>query len=95
MRLLLLLAAILPLAASNVDDLQKAVRAGDTEQVRQLIQQGTPVNNVDSLGGTPLHDAVWAGEKEIVELLLTAHADVNARHAEAGSTPLHCGLLPK
>src|SRR5690349_2558805 len=93
MRSLLALAAALPLLASDTEELRKAVRVGDTVQVRDLIRQGAPVNGADSLGGTALHDAVWAGEKAIVELLVAAGANVNARHTEAGSTPLHYAII--
>ena len=42
----------------------------------------------DKDGYTPLHRAVWQDTAEIVQLLIAAGADVNAR-TETGSTPLH------
>ena len=86
--------ALLLLAfADSGADLHKAVRAHDHAAVRQLIDQGAPVNDRDPLGGTPLHDAAWAGDTESAEILIAHGADVNARHAEAGSTPLHYAII--
>ena len=93
MRVALILFAALSALGANNDDLHNAVHAGDLERVRALLKQGVPVNAVDSRGGTALHDAVWAGDKNIVALLVEAGADVNARHAEAGSTPLHYAII--
>jgi ankyrin repeat protein len=74
-------------------DLHTAARAGDIDTVTALIARGADVNEYDSLGGTPLHDAAWSGEARIVELLIEHRANVNARHKEAGSTPLHYAAL--
>ncbi len=38
--------------------------------VRGLVEAGGEGNGRDSLGGTPLHDATWAGEMGVVRLLL-------------------------
>jgi ankyrin repeat protein len=87
------LAALLLALSASAGDLHQAVRSGDTARVRVLLREPGAVNAVDAKGGTPLHDAVWAGEREIAELLIAAGADVNARHAEAGSTPLHYAIV--
>ena len=79
--------------AASSDYLNKAARAGNLKQVQDLIAEGAPVNGRDALGGTPLHDAAWAGEKDIAAYLIQMGADVNARHAEGGSTPLHYAVL--
>jgi hypothetical protein len=92
-RLALLLVMVVQAFGADPDDLRQAVRAGDAGRVHTLLKQGVPLNGADSLGGTALHDAVWAGEKEIVALLLDAGADVNARHVDAGSTPLHYAVI--
>ena len=39
-------------------------------------------------GGTPLHYAAQKGHKEIIELLITNGADLNAKTGR-GTTPLH------
>jgi len=79
--------------AASSDYLNKAARAGNLKQVQALIADGAQVNARDSLGGTPLHDAAWAGEKDVAAYLIQMGADVNARHAEGGSTPLHYAVL--
>ncbi len=79
--------------AITIDELNKAARSGNLKSVQLLIAQGVPVNARNSLGGTPLHDAAWAGERDVAAFLLQAGADVNAKHAEGGSTPLHYAVL--
>src|SRR5688572_24254357 len=44
----------------------------------------------DNLGMTPLHRSALRGDAEMVESLLAAGADPNARN-DAGATPLHYG----
>lgn len=75
------------------DELNKAARAGNLKSVEALIADGALVNARNSLGGTALHDAAWSGEKEIAAYLISAGADVNAKHAEGSSTPLHYAVL--
>ena len=43
-------------------------------------------------GETPLHDAAYGGQKEIVELLIAEGADVNAKK-EDGYTPLDEAII--
>ena len=57
-------------ATRTLEELHKAARAGDLKQVETLIADGVPVNARDSLGGTPLHDAAWAGEKDVAAYLI-------------------------
>src|SRR5579884_346698 len=80
-------------ASDSSDELRKAVHSGNVAQARELLERGAPVNGIGSLGGTPLHDAVWSGDEEMVALLLSFGADVNAKHVEAGSTPLHYAII--
>jgi ankyrin repeat protein len=61
---------------------------GDFDAARLLIAHGAKVNvQRPSDGMTPLHLAVRAVNRELVELLLTNKAEVNVR-SSAGSTPL-------
>ncbi len=72
-------------AASKFFD---AVKAGDADLVRRLLQQDPALVNVKGeAGATPLHVAVDAEQEKIVELLLTKNADVNAKNDD-GDTPL-------
>jgi ankyrin repeat protein len=50
---------------------------------------GADVNAKNVDGWTPLHEAAFGGRKEIVELLISNGADVNAKHDGFGTTPLH------
>ena len=59
------------------------------QMVRILIAHGAEVRAKDEEGVTPLHCAACAGDRDVVQLLLTAGAEVNARtvrHSEPGST---------
>jgi ankyrin repeat protein len=46
------------------------------------------INAGDRIGWTPLHFAVWNGHKEVIQLLLQAHARPCAEDNQ-GQTPLH------
>jgi ankyrin repeat protein len=70
----------------------EAVMHGNVKVVKQHIAAGADVNANDD-GVTPLHYAAGAGRKEIVELLITEGADVNAKLVSdgphKGKTPLN------
>src|ERR1041384_2551695 len=90
------LIALLTLGLASADqnaDLQTAAKAGDLERVKTLLDQGAGVNSRSPIGARPLHEAAWSGNLALVDLLLARGADVNARHAEAGSTPLHYAVI--
>ncbi|XP_045694740.1 2-5A-dependent ribonuclease [Phyllostomus hastatus] len=78
----------------------KAVREGDTERVRQLLEEGADVNFQGEEGGwSPLHNAVKMKREDIVRLLLRHGADPCLRKKN-GATPFivagivgHVGLL--
>ncbi len=96
-RVLLLAAASLLVGAQYAptpgESIHAAVRSGNRQEVRQLLAHGVDVDTRDRLGGTPLLDAAWTGDLAMVELLLAKGADVNATHAEAGSTALEYAVL--
>jgi len=73
--------------------LHAAVRAGKLAEVQRLVNSGAPVDARDALGSTPLLDAAWAGNTAIGAFLIQHGADVNARHTEAGSSPLQYAVL--
>ena len=74
-----------------LNNLIQAACSGDVEQVRRLLQADpTTVHARDPyLQSTPLHYAAHRGYLEIVQLLLTAGADVTAREGSSDTTPLH------
>lgn len=73
--------------------LHLAAKAGDTEKVRTLIENGADVNAKGSSADyTPLHEAALAGHKAVAELLIANGASVNARGLW-GRTPLHEAIL--
>ena len=64
--------------------IHEAAKTGNIEAVQAHLAAGTNINAKDG-GFTPLHLAI--GNKEIVQLLITKGADVNARSV-VGWTPL-------
>lgn len=71
------------------EKLHFAAGDGDLLLVTELINSGVSVNHFDELGMTPLHYAAKGEHFDVVRLLLSRGADVNA-HCEAviGETPL-------
>jgi ankyrin repeat protein len=53
---------------------------GDIDEVQRQLDAGVDPNLKSSKGATPLFYAVYGGHLEIVELLITRGADVNAVH---------------
>jgi ankyrin repeat protein len=80
-------------AGSLGESLHAAVRAGDLPEVKRLLAAGAAVDARDDLGSTPLLDAAWLGYTEIGDFLIRHGADINAKHGEAGSTPLQYAVL--
>src|SRR4051812_2693640 len=82
-----------PVLPGDADLLHAAVRSGKIDEAQKLLDRGVPVNIFDAVGSTPLHDAAWSGDAQMVHFLLVHGANVNIRHSEAGSTPLHYAIL--
>ncbi len=86
-------------ARAEADNIFAACLFGDLEAVKRFLsadpdvvnrrRSASPDLDPTSIGGTPLYEAARRGEDAIVELLFSAGADVNARHATNGATPLH------
>jgi hypothetical protein len=65
-------------------DLGTAIKALDTQRVRELVRRGVDVNHQDGQGSTPLMAAAWHGHPEVVKLLLRhgARTDLKDREGE-------------
>ena len=76
--------------------LHQAVARGHKDIVSLLLNEGCPINVVDSVGGSVLHYAVVYGQVHTIEMLSEQGLDVNIGDDE-GRTPLHyaaaCGTL--
>ena len=72
----------------GVPALQIAVRTGDEELMRLLIEAGCDVNihSDDDFNWTPLHEAASSGQIEVASLLIKSEADLNA--VSDGRTPI-------
>jgi ankyrin repeat protein len=88
----LLLCSFLTQASMGADlypDLVKAAGAGDVAKVRSLLDQGVDPNAASSgMGRSALAYAAFYKRAEVMEVLLAAGADPNAR-SKLGQTALH------
>src|ERR1022692_1157931 len=79
-----------PLAVAA--DVFEAVRAGDVEKVKALLQADPKlVQTRTEDGNTPLHLAALEGHAAVAQVLLDQHAQVNARGLRE-ETPLHMAM---
>jgi len=93
----------LVLQAAGAAGVASAARAGDLDQVRELIAAGAAVNEPEGDGSTALLWAAWQSDPEMISALLQAGADPNAANrlgvtpllqaARAGATPAIRALL--
>lgn len=74
-------------AYADTDMLLAKVKNKDIAAVENLLNNGENVNEKNSQGNTALHYAVATGNAEMVKLLLSYNADVNAQNAK-GWSPL-------
>jgi ankyrin repeat protein len=74
-------------AAPIAPDLVRAIRDGDAQAIRALLDRGADVNARDAEGNTPLILASFYASPRCVALLLEGGADANAANA-AGVTAL-------
>lgn len=73
--------------------LASSIRAGDLAAAIDLLRSGADVNRRTPEGLTPLMIASGLGQSPMVELLLTAGADVLAVEPRMGATALHKAAL--
>ena len=86
------LALALTCRAAAAADVFDAVRAGDVEKVKALLQADPKLAEARTEdGNTPLHIAALEGHAAIAQVLLDQHAQVNARGLRQ-ETPLHMAM---
>lgn len=74
-------------ANAATQDLIDSVKAGNTQKVIELLNNGENVNGTNGIGTTALHYAVASDNAEITQILLSYGADLNAANSK-GWTPL-------
>eukprot|EP01134_Creolimax_fragrantissima_P004316 CFRG4316T1 len=69
--------------------------AGDNEpkMVEMLLKRGAHIDTRDDWGQTPLHQACYAGNLEVVNILVSYGADVNDRDWTWGQNALHWATI--
>ena len=63
----------------GVTELMIAAMHGDSGKVRELLEAGAKVDDVNDIGATAFMGAAYAGDLAVVEVLLEWNADVNHR----------------
>ncbi len=76
------------LALDEGEDLREAVRRGELEKVKALLDAGVPVDAKNRYGATALFFAADKGHLEIVELLVSRGAAIDAEDTFYGMTPV-------
>ncbi len=71
----------------GVTELMIAAMHGDSGRVRELLEAGANVDDVNDIGATAFMGAAYAGDLAVVEVLLEWNADVN-HHDNKGDTVL-------
>ncbi|EPZ32044.1 hypothetical protein O9G_003508 [Rozella allomycis CSF55] len=71
-----------------------AAAQGDLWQVKKFIEEeNMDVDLVDECGTTPLHEACFHGQLNVVDYLLDRNASITKRCEEKGYSPLHNSVL--
>lgn len=69
----------------QTDSLQQSIRAGNTAEALQLIQEGKDIDKPDQSGLTPLCIAVERGDAAVVRALIAKGANVNQAVGNSGT----------
>ncbi len=82
-----------PVAAADDGSIAAAVRTANTAALRERVQKGLDVNQVDpGIGATPLAWAALLGDVDSARILLDAGADTKLKNRD-GSTALHAAAV--
>lgn len=76
----------------NIQKMKNAVKYGQIETVKELLDQDKSLINVTTIFGTWLHLAAEKGQVEIAEYLIEAGIDINEK-AEIGNTSAICEAI--
>nr|XP_027209290.1 ankyrin-3-like [Penaeus vannamei] len=76
----------------NMEDIHKAARQGDAEEVLKVLEKGEDPSAVTSANNTPLHYAAYEGHIEVAKLLMDKKSDPNLSN-KSGNTSLHLAAL--
>ena len=78
-----------PTFGGDLGKYKKAIKSGDAEAVKRLLEAGVDVNDRGKVfGSNTLEQAVYFDRFEILKLLVEAGGDVNSKN-RFGVTPLH------
>lgn len=69
--------------------LTDAVRRGDLEKVRRMVEGGAKITDVDEDGNDALHVACYNGRLDIVRMLVQEHGCSPSQRGRIGFQPLH------
>jgi Ankyrin repeats (many copies)/Ankyrin repeat len=83
--LLVLVVLPAPTSACLGDDLRDAVRHGNVDRVKSLLESGADANTSYENGYTPIY---FADDPKIVDLLITHGAKLNVRVRSSGQSPI-------
>lgn len=87
--IIIFIAICLPSSAKDVSrQLYDAIRKGNIETAKNIVENGFDINGKNEVGGTPIIWASEANQIEFVEYLISKGADVNAKN-NIHYTPLH------
>ena len=86
----IIICALVISCGSPDGDLIKAIRKYNIVKVRKALKAGANVNTIDKkkYNMTPLITAAWLGLPQIVKLLISKGADINARATRKNRLPL-------
>ena len=74
---------------STFFSIHDAAKDGDVDSVKKFLDQGVDINSqAGRWGNTPLHEAAFWGNVQVVRLLISEEANVDAKDYY-GCTPLH------
>ena len=73
---------------SQVEFIEEAINTGDENLTKLFISAGINVNHSGAFGNTPLHWAAIKGQSSLIEILLKAGANIEAKCTNYSFTPL-------